>query len=152
MQQIPIIPSKTLSAPSRPIKPPSQKIKPGYDVNKNLDDVNKNLDDINKNLDDLINNIKNKQSRDLINKNLDDIINNIGNRKLDSADIDLSPDFDSLRNLVGEINKDKDKSDQIDYNKLAKLIKDKLNLVNLDPEDYSNIFKPFSYTRSRSRS
>ena len=153
---IPIIPPKTPS-PSRPIIPstqrsglPSQKIKPGFDdVNKDLDNVNKDLDNANKGLDDLINNIKSKQSRDLVNKKLNDIVNNIGNRRLDSSDIDLSPDFDSLRDLVNEINKDK--SDQIDLDKLIELTKARLKLGNLkteEPENYSNIFRSSSRARA----
>ena len=73
-------------------------------------------------------------------------------------DIDLSPDFDSLRKLVDEINKDKDKSDQIDYKKLTELARAKLILGNLKPiestelesEYYSNKCRQ-SRTRHRDR-
>ena len=157
MPSIPIIPPKTPS-PLRPIIPstqrsglPSQKIKPGYD------DVNKDLDNANKDLDDLVNNIKSKQSRDLVNKKVNDIVNNIGNRRLDSPDVNISPDvdlsldFDSLRDLVDRTNKDN--SDQIDFDKLIELTKARLlklgNLKTEEPEDYSNIFRSSSRARAR---
>ena len=129
-------------------KLPSQKIQPRYD------DVNKKIDNDNKALDDLINNIKSKQSIDLINKKLHDTVNNTGNRRLDLSDIDLSPEFDSLRDLVDKINKDKDKSDQMDFDELTELTKARLKLDNLkpaesiEPEDYSNIFRQ---SRARTR-
>ena len=100
----------------------SEKIKTDYD------DSNKELDDSDKELNDVINKIKNKKSRDLVNKKLNDIINNIGNRRLDSPDINFSRDFDSLRKTVDEINKDK--SDQIDLDKLfAEITKSSLKII-----------------------
>ena len=113
---------------SRP-KLPSEKRKTDYD------DSSKNLDDSNKELDDIINNIKSKQSRDLVNKKISDIVNNIGNRRLDSPDIDLSPDFDSLRKTVDEINKDQ--SDQIDLDKLLDEIT-KSRLKKVEPIEPNN--------------
>ena len=106
---------------------PSEKKESDYD-----DDLINNIKS--EQLDDLINNIKSKQSKDLVNKKIDDIVNNIGNKRLDSADIDLSPDFDSLRKTIDKINKKQ--SDQIDYDKLEELVKvnsELSRLQSLDP-------------------
>ena len=107
-------------------------------------------DDINKQLDDIINNIESKQSRDLVNKKINDMVNNIGNRRLDPPDIDLSPDFDSLRETVNEINKDI--SDQIDFDKLAELTKSRLKQVELSEQrDFSNMLRPNCNQLSRTQ-
>ena len=113
-----------------------------------MDDVNKQLNDANKQLNDLLNKIKSKPSRYLVNKKLNYIVNNIGNRTSHSPDINLSPNFSSLRNLLDEINKDQ--SDQVDYNKLAKLTMAKLLpldpiIIPLDP----SITRPTIRTRTR---
>ena len=140
-----IIPKPRTPSPqgtrSRP-KLPSEKRKTDYDdSSKNLDDSSKKLDDSNKELDDIINNIKSKQSRDLVNKKISDIVNNIGSRRLDSPDIDLSQDFDSLRKTVDEWNKDQ--SDQIDLDKLLdEITKSRLKkLEPIEPKGYSSMFR-----------
>ena len=156
-----IIPRPRTPSPQRPrLKPklPSEKRKTDYDDlinnkeldNKELDNLINNIknkkpsekrktdyDDLindkeldNEELDNLINNIKNKKSRDLVNKKINDLVNNIGNKKLEDP-TDFSLNFDSLRDLVDKINKDE--SDQIDYNELAKLTMAKLLPGQLTP-------------------
>ena len=61
------------------------------------------------------------------------MVNNIRNRRLDSPDINISPDFSSLKNLVDEINKDQ--SDQIDYDEKEELAKVNLELSRLKSLD-----------------
>ena len=139
-----IIPKPRTPSPQRPrLRPklPSE-IKESDDG-----DFNEQLNDVNKQLDDFIKRIKSKQSRDLVNKKLIDIVNNVGNRRLDSPDINLLPDFSSLRNLVDEINKDQ--SDQIDYDELAWLAINKL-LPGQLTQSMSTIPPPYLF-RTRKR-
>ena len=64
---------------SRP-KLPSEKRKTDYD------NIDKRLDDSNKELNDILNNVKNKQFRNLVYEKINDTV--------DSPDIDFSPKFD----------------------------------------------------------
>ena len=122
----PIIPKLRTPSPQmtrlRP-KLPSEKRKTDYDdIDKRLGDSRKRLDDSNKVLNDILNNIKNKKLRNLAFKKMNDTV--------DSPDIDpspkinFSPDFESLRKTVDEINKSQ--SDQINYDKLM----DMMNKIN----------------------
>ena len=102
---------------SRP-KLPSEKRKTDYD------NSDKRLDDCIKELNDILNNVKNKQLRNLVYEKINDTV--------DSPDIDFSPKFDfspgydSLRKTIDEINKKQ--SDQIDFDKLRDLMK-KINSI-----------------------
>ena len=139
---VPPVPSLIIPKPRTP-SPQRPRLRPKLQSEKRKPDYDDNLID-NKELDDFINNIKSKKSRDIVNKKLNDIVNNIRNKKLEDPS-DFSPDFDSLKDLVDEINKDE--SDQIDFNKLVEITEAKLKLDNLKPiepeetKDYSNILR-----------
>ena len=109
---VPLEPPPIIRKPRTP-SPQAKRSRPKLPSEKksDYDDSNKQLDDLNKQLNDYINNIKSNQLKDLANKEINDIVNNIGKRRLDSPDINLSPkvnfspDFDSIRKTVDEINK-----------------------------------------------
>ena len=143
----PVPPAPPLIIP-KPKTPSSQKprLRPKLPSEKIESDDGDLID--NKELDDFINNIKNKKSRNLVNKKINDIVNNIGNKKLeDPSDTDFSLDSDTLTDLVDKINKDE--SDQIENDELAKLTMAKLLPGQLKLSESIRQLPDLSRTRTR---